>query len=410
MALFAERGYADSEVPDNSFRPDKPIAEAAMLAYAAAGANHHPVVADRVSDLVATLVPLARSRRIMLGMALHPSACVELAVPHILLSRLGFEDETFDDFLEICLSSEAARGHERPPFAALERSWILALRNGSELGRDWQIDLERSVLKWPLDFLGGLKEDAYALTHLVMYCADFGFNVKPLPRPRTAVLAAARSLLARCLDEEDYDLAAEVVMIWPELGAPWCASSAFVFRVLTTIEDQVGVLPSVRTRIERLNELSGEDRTRYAFATSYHTALVMGLLCALALRAGSTPPSTLPGPPADQALIDRIKSFIEMDRGHWQSVFAALTGQDGLKLAPLLLDIALLQKIRTRNYEAANELLQIAEGHGMDQTPLVVQAAEMLDRVVRFSVTLEAESGATTSGDGEEPRSPGALP
>src|SRR5919108_1200293 len=385
VTLFAERGYTDSEVVDNSFRPDKPIAEAAMLVYAASGINQ-PSVAERVTALARTLAPLARSKRIMLSMVLHPSACVELAVPHILLSKLGFEDAVCDDLLGLCLKSQASQGHERAPFASLERRWILALWNGVEPGRDWQIELEQSVLKWPIDLLGGLKEDAYALTHLLMYCSDFGLEVKGLPRPRVAVLADARSLLARCLDEEDYDLAAEVLMIWPQLGAPWCASSTFAFRVLMNVEDQVGVLPSVRTKIERLNELTGEERTRYAFATAYHTALVMGLLCALALRREGAPPARLPGPTSEKVLVDELSSFIGTDQGHWQPLFASLPHSERLTLAPLLLDIALAQRFRRHDYEAANQLLDIADKYGMEQSPLYLQASEMLERLVVFSM------------------------
>jgi hypothetical protein len=397
LTLFAEGGYTDSEIVDNSFRPDKPIAEATMLVYAASGVNHHPPVAERVDDLARTLAPLARSKRIMLSMALHPSACVEFAVPHVLLSKIGFEDEGFDDLLDLCLNGQASRGHERPPFASLERRWILALWKGSEVGPDWQIELEQSVLKWPIDILGGLKEDAYALTHLVMYCSDFGFDMKRLPRPRAAVLADARSLLARCLDEEDYDLAAEVLMIWPQLGAPWCASSAFAFRVLMTVEDQVGVLPSVRTKTDRLNELTGEDRTLYAFATAYHTALVMGLLCAVALRGGKIPPTGLPGPTVDRVLIDELMSFIDADQGHWQPVFAAMPESERLTLAPLLHDIALTQKFRTHDYDAANQLLGIADRYGLDQSPLLVQASEMLDRLVMFSTAADMHAKSVSA-------------
>jgi hypothetical protein len=385
VTLFSEGGYTDTEILENSFRPDKPLAEATMLVYAASGVNHYPAVADRVDDLARCLSSLARSQRIMLSMALHPSVCVEFALPHILLAKLGFEDEHFDDFLDLCMESQATRGHERPPFGSLERRWILALRSGGGLGRDWQIELEQSVLKWPIDILGGFKEDAYALTHLIMYCTDFGFHVKRLPRRRAAVLADARSLLARCLDEEDYDLAGEVLMIWPQLGAPWCASSTFGSRVLMMVEDQAGVLPSVRTKVDRLNELEGDARTRYAVATAYHTALVMGLWCAVSLRGGGAPPVRLPGSAVDAVLIDELSSFIDADQGHWQSVFASLPRSERLTLAPLLLDIGLAQNFRRRNYGAGNELLEIADRYGMDLSPLAVQASEMLERLVTFA-------------------------
>lgn len=396
ITLFSERGYTDSEIIDNSFRPDKPIAEVAMLLYASSGVRDHSDVAERIDDLARCLAPLARSNRIMLSMSLHPSVCVEFAVPHILLSKLGLKDKQFDHFLQMCLNSQASRGHERPPFASLEKRWILALWSAVKPGPDWQIDLKHSVLNWPIDILGGLKEDAYALTHLVIYCTDFGFRVTRLPRPRSVVLAEARSFLAKCLDEEDYDLAAEILMIWPQLGAPWCASSAFGFRVLLKVEDQVGVLPSVRTKTDRLNKLEGDDKTRYAFATAYHTALVMGLLCAVSLHKGKIPPTRLTGVTVEKLLIDQLLSFIDADQGHWQPIFASMLESERLTLAPLLLDIALAQKLRKRDYDEANQLLEIAGKYGMDQSPLSVQAAEMLHRLAAFSEAVNMHASLQT--------------
>jgi hypothetical protein len=155
LTLFSERGYTDSESAANSFRPDKPIAEAAMLVYAASAVSHHPEVAARIEDVARFIAPLARSKRIMLSMSLHPSVSVELAVPHVLLSRLGYTDSQFDDFLGLCMSSQASRGHERPPFASLEKRWILELWSGVDPGDEWQIDASQSVLNWPIDLLGG---------------------------------------------------------------------------------------------------------------------------------------------------------------------------------------------------------------------------------------------------------------
>lgn len=396
ISLFSERGYTDGEIIDNSFRPDKPIAEVAMLLYAASGVKHYSDVAERISDLGRCLGPLARSKRVMLSMSLHPSVCVELAVPHILLSKLGFRQEQFDNFFRSCVNSQASRGHERPPFASLEKSWILAMWRGVKPGPDWQIDLKRSVLNWPIDILGGLKEDAYALTHLVIYCTDFGFHVNyRLPRPKGVVLAEARSLLAKCLDEEDYDLAAETLMIWPQLGSRWCASSAFAFRVLATVEDQVGVLPSVRTKTERLKRLEGDDKTRYAYATAYHTALVMGLLCAVSLRK-RIPLTKLTGLTFEKRVIDQLWAFIDADQGHWQPIFAALPESERSTLAPLLLDIALAQKFRKRDYDSANQLLKIAAKCEMVQSPLLVQASEMLDRLAAFYEAVEAPARLQT--------------
>ena len=58
----------------------------------------------------------------------------------------------------------------------------------------------------------------------------------------------------------------------------------FGFRVLAGAEDSTGILPCGNTKADRLGRLQGEERVRYAFGTAYHTAYVMGFLCAASLR------------------------------------------------------------------------------------------------------------------------------
>jgi uncharacterized protein DUF6895 len=263
------------EVPQNSFRPEKPIAETAMLIYAASAANRLFDVASRVEGIARLLVPHARSQRTFLNISLHPSLCMDFAVPHILLTKLGYPDEHFDDVLRSCMGSQVRHGHERPPFASLEQRWITSLWTSTVPGQAWRRDLLNSVLHQPQDILGGLRQDAYAFTHLMMYCSDFGFRTAHLPRPQSVILGEARSLFAKCLDDEDYDLGAEVLLAWPLSGARWCASATFGFRVLARVEDQVGVLPAGTTKADRLDKLEGKERTQYALGTAYHTALVI---------------------------------------------------------------------------------------------------------------------------------------
>ena len=100
------------------------------------------------------------------------------------------------------------------------------------------------------------------------------------------------SLLAGYMDAEDYDLAGELLLAWPLMGAPWSPSAAFAFRVLASIEDQVGVLPCGNVNLAHLAQLEGEERARYALGTAYHTAYVMGFLCAASA-------STRPGAAGD---------------------------------------------------------------------------------------------------------------
>ena len=385
LEIFAVDGYVDTEAPANSFRPEKPIAETAMLVYAASGAGRLADVAVRVDDIARLLEPHARSERTLLNIALHPALALGFALPHILLTKLGYCDAEFDDVLKACLRSRASNGHERPPFASLEQRWIASVWTGVRPEREWRADLLNSVLYRPLDILGGLRLDAYALTHLMMYCTDFGFRAPCLPRSRSVILGEARSLLAKCLDEEDYDLAGEVLMAWPMTGARWCASSTFGFRVLVRVEDQAGVLPGGTTRPDRLNRLEDEQRTQYAFGTAYHTAYVMGLVCAASLSPGRAPPIKIPGRRIPQSALNRLLSCLDRDQGHWQPEFWGLTELQRAALVPLMLDIAIAQKSRKRDYQALSELLAAASECGLANSPLCGQAAELLERLASAS-------------------------
>jgi hypothetical protein len=392
LEFFAVDGYADAEVPENSFRPEKPIAETAMLIYAASAASRFPDVSSRIEEIARLLVPHARSQRTILNMALHPSVCMDFAVPHVLLTKLGYCDADFDDLLRHCLSSQARHGHERPPFASLEQRWITSLWTCTSPGRDWRPDLLNSVLHQPQDIVGGLRQDAYAFTHLIMYCTDFGFRAPRLPRPRSVILGEARSLFAKCLDDEDYDLAAEVLLAWPLSGARWCASAIFGFRVLARVEDQVGVLPAGTTKTDRLNKLGGKERAQYALGTAYHTALFMGLICAASLRPGRAPLIRITGPQIEKSFLDRLLQVLDRDQGHWQPELSNLAESERNALAPLLLDIAIAQKCRKRDYETVSQLLKAASQHRMANSTLCGQAAQLLERLASCSYAIQTSS------------------
>jgi hypothetical protein len=393
LAHFAVSGYTDREVQSNSFGPEKPIAETAMLIYAASAVRCHlPSVGERIDDLVRLLVPHARSERVLLEIALRPALSFMFAVPHVLLTKLGHPDPAFEDCLRLCATSQARNGHERAPVASLERRWVMRLWTGRKPDSSWRADLANSVLNWPLDLLGGLREDAYALTHLFMYCTDFGFQKPRLPRRRSVILGEAGSLLAKYLDAGDYDLAGEILMAWPLTGAPWSSAATFGFRVLAGAEVSTGVLPCGNTKAERLNQLQGEERVRYAFGTAYHTAYVMGFLCAAALRPERAPPRKIRGQVVEKSYLERILSFVDQEDADWAPEFSTLEDDERRALAPFLLDIAIVQNCRKHNYNPVAELLALACHHGTANSPLCAQAAELLERLAACSKTINLGS------------------
>lgn len=381
---FAVGGYADAAQSDLSFGPEKPVAEAAMLLYAAAACRERPAIRARWHALGEKLAQHARTHKVQLDIALQPALAFKLGLPHVLLSRLGWRDAGFDALLAHAAASPLRDGHDRPPSACMERAWIRRLWSSGTPGATAPPPPRHargSVLAVPLDILGGRREDVYAFTHLLFYATDFGHQASCLPRSRSWVLGQAQALLARFLDEEDYDLAAELLLAWPLTGARWSATAAFALRVLAGVEDEAGILPCGNVDLERLAQLQGPERARYALATSYHTALVMGLLCACTLRAPHAPPAQVSGRRFSGSLLDALRPHLSADQGHWQQHFEALAPAEQQVLWPLLLDIAIVQKARHSDYAALAALLALAHRAGYGSAPLVTQGLERMQRL-----------------------------
>jgi hypothetical protein len=233
-----------------------------------------------------------------------------------------------------------------------------------------------------LDALTATPDDVYAFTHTLMYETDLGTRQVELPRPRVGIETEAEAALAWCLDEQDYDLAGEVLLTWPLLGWSWSSSAAFGFRCLTRVEDEAGFLPSPTISLARLRQLDGTDRSRYALAMTYHTVYVMGLLCALTLRSDQPVPAKPTGAPhcrgAAEALL--AASATGLDGRHWQSTLEELSPSQRDSIAPLLLTIYLRRAVRRRNLKEVQELLRVAAPHGLLQTPAARQALDLLER------------------------------
>jgi hypothetical protein len=352
-----------------------------MLLHVAAAVTGHAQVKERVDELSLLLAPHARSHRTACAIALHPTICFQLAMPHILLSQLRLRDPRFDRLLALSAESQAHRGREIVPHRALEGMWLKSLWSETPPGTEFDAAALNSVLNHPVDLLWGTREDAYAHTHTLMYFLDFGYSLRPLPRPRSQILGESAGLLARSLLLEDYDLAAEVIMAWPLTSAPWTPAAIFGFRVLADFEDRVGFLPAGNGVPEKFNRLTGSERTKYALAATYHTAYVMGMLCALALRPGNAPPNEITGPLAPAELIDELLSMVPNADTPWQHTFRQLQPVERRTLGPFLLDMALLTRGRSHDFSGLGRLLGIAVRHGLANTPLCAHTAELLQRI-----------------------------
>jgi hypothetical protein len=377
VELFGATGYTDA--PYNSFGPEKVVTEAAMLVYAAWGARTLPRVAGLADELAALLAQYARNGRVLRDIALHPSRVAKLVVAHVILSRLGYPDRAFDAVARSRFYVGEGFRIDYPPSAVAERVWLRSLWR-SESTETW-IDTNglTSILDAPAELVDASREDAYGFTHLLFYLTDFGYRSHPdLVRAQTTIVNEAECLIARCLDGEDYDLAGELLMTWPLLGAPWSPGAAFAFRVLASVEDEAGLLPCGHVDVTRLEGLDGDERVRYALGTAYHTAFVMGFLCALCLRGNNAPPARFADRSYELSRVTALAPFLDHDQGHWQQLLAECDESEQAMLLPFLCQIAMVQKLRKQEYETMKNILLLTIEAGLENQLLWDQAANLL--------------------------------
>lgn len=382
---LAGDGYTDPHQPGNSVRPEKVISETGLLLLVASEATDHAEVKVRIDQVARLLIPYARGRRMLLGVCLQPALALDYAYAHVCLSRLGYPHKEFNELLRQSRRSQAAAGCERLPYRLLEQQWIADLSGCPEAvsRRRAGATVTRSALACSMDLLNGHRDDVYAFTHALMYSSRFNSRPRRSPRSRRTILAEAEGMLARCLDDEDYDLAGELLLAWPLTGKSWSATATFGFRVLSRVEDVAGFLPAPNTRLDRVNALKNNERATYLLATAYHTAYVMGLLCAAALQLGRSPSLEIHARGPSRGAASQILKHLDTDGPvpHWRTELNTLTDPERDAIAGFLLDVALRRTVARHDFNGARRLLALGSAWNLANSPVSSQVAEMLGRL-----------------------------
>lgn len=374
----------------DSVLPEKVVSEAALfLVMMAPAAEENLELRELHGDLARELVPFARGERMLAGLCLYPSLAHEYGFAHVCLTWLGYPDPEVDRLFAESLRARAAGNRDLPPHEQLQSEWIVQLwRSASTPEWNRLSSLVRdSILARPLDALSSSRSDLYAFTHALMFATELGMRTVPFPRPERDVVGDAESALAFSLDKQDYDLAAELLLTWPLLRRPWTPTAAFAFATLAMVEDEAGFLPGPLIRLERYEKLPESERSRYALATAYHTAFAMGLLCAAALRPGSTPPSGLGSAGEDSGAAAALLRLVDRDPAerHWRRCLCGYPPEQQDQIAPLLLDVVLRRAAESRDLELLQTALRLGREFSLAMSPAAEQAVELLRRAALFS-------------------------
>ncbi len=409
MVLGAE---GDGGVEED-LRPEKVVGETGLLLLAVSEATATSVgIRERQEHLARLLVPYARSDRVATGMCVEPTLAREFAIAHAVLSRLGFPDAEFDRLFAAAVASRTAQARERVAHRQLEQEWLARVWNPGPVSVLSSPGLvARSILGQPLDALAAHRDDVYAFTHALMFHTDLGTRKARVPRPASMIAADAEAALAWCLDNQDYDLAGELLLTWPLLARRWSAPAAFGFSVLAQVEDEVGFLPALGIDLERYGSLRGKVRTRYALASAYHTAYVMGILCATALRPRCAPPFRVR---AAQDHRDAAEAFPEIGNRdgagpRWWTSFNELAPRQRDALAPMLVAVAVRRAVVRKDVGELHSVLRRAASHDLLGGPVPTQASEFLMRAQALG-TLLAREPATPARTAGLPAASGSSP
>jgi hypothetical protein len=364
--------------------PEKVIAETAMLVYCV-----YPLckfderIRRQAQEIVASLLPHVRNREVWTAVWVDPGKARDHAFAHCVLSSLGFRDDSFDELLAQSVTIGDRLGPERLPHRRLEQEWLARVWPlGAPTHSKKLRSLADSALGRSIDALGANRFDIYAFTHSVMYASDLGGRRPSLSRPLSAVASDATAALAFSLDNDDFDLSAEILLTWPMLRMAWSHGALFAFQLLAQVQDELGFLPGLGFKPDIHRRLGEQERIQYVVATCYHATYIMGFLCAATLMHGVRADSaTVAAGPMRGAAAALESLFGDNSPARaWSPHYSALPPSQKDRLAPLTLAIILRRAKASGELRVLRRALEISLECDLTEDSAPQQAAALLRR------------------------------
>ena len=276
------------------------------------------------------------------------------------------------------LGFDAGLGDEPAAFDRLELAWLHGLAAGCPTAPPLP---PGSVLERGADLLHGELTDAYGLTHAVLHATDTGLAAPHSSRPAPAVAADAEALLGAALAAGNLDVAAELLWVWPMLGLPLSPGARYALGEVGRAEDTHGFLPGPEHETGVAAALAPGERSTYVVQTSYHTAVVAGILAAALLRRGAPASDRASGTPTDPTA-DPLP-LLRLADGPWADRLRDAAPSVRAACTPLVLGAELRTAAGHRDPARVHEVVAWAAEHGWSHLPSVQQGAALLTRVAR---------------------------
>lgn len=234
------------------------------------------------------------------------------------------------------------------------------------------------------------RSQIYAFTHALIYLTHFGNTTPEFPRPKFELISDAECALARSIDEDDFDVAAELLMTWPYLKQKWNSTAIFALNVINRVHNDLGILPALGLNKETFSSLTKEERRNYIATGTYHTALVMGLLSASLLLPDCAPPQAI----SDKATTGNWPAIFNLlpkrtPQPQWEIDFAELSEQEKERLTNFLITASLRRAMTLYDFQRFNSILNESINQNIILLSSVQQGANLIKR---FSSSTNATS------------------
>lgn len=288
---------------------------------------------------------------------------------HIFLAKIGLPDTRFDSLANQFLYTNDLNRTE----TALERIWLRKNWSG------WEIDgplvkkiLADTSLGEPVNFL--LVSDQYMNTFAneLFYAAAFSRKYWLLPEKKLAILERTEIMLAICIDKEAYGIVASLLLGYRHISKSWTAVTAFAFKLLAALEQEADYTES------RLNPVS---------ADSLPSSFTMGHLYTTCLKKGTAPYKKIPPSSIRKGTAQRLVQFHDSNETtttSWIKYFYLLEEAEQDALSSFLFNCTLIQNIHRQQYEKVSQLLNLGYVLGLANSPVAIQAAEVLNRLESY--------------------------
>lgn len=373
---------------------DKVLGEAALLLRASRTHGHHDDVAPAWDDLAQATAAAYDPTALVSALCISPAGSWDHAFTHLQLRALGLVGGDLDPLLAAALPAASDPGRELLPSFRLERHWLASIWDGDSSPRadpststDASTtdpgDLAGTVLARGVDVLAATTTDLYLLTHAAMYLSDVGRRPVSAPPSVALSVAHAEAALAIALDDDNLDLATEVLWLWPMLGLPATPVMAVGHAVVEAAILDLGFVPGPGHDLAVRAAMEPDEAHWYDLRTSYHATLVFGILCAARLR---HPAQDWCVPAAPVAA--RTGTTAASAR-RWEVAIAALPVPDRAGPASLATTAAVRRAARSGDLDALQTALRDALALDDPDIPAVAQGAGVLRRA-----TLVARRGS----------------